>query len=320
VQSVGQGPFPFYRITVLNDLPNAEVPFTATVSYEGGASESFNFFIINALPNRIYLPLVVRSDATSPAITSGAQPAAELAQAWGPWRFWWAGSEADQRIYRQLRRNEAGNGGSCVSGCGATAWAMLFGWVDVQAHNNRFPWRTNTGIYRTNGSLTGSPAAIAPRTMNVTLTAEQQGAAAMTLEIRNRIGTFCAFGSGATFPWRMRDARGYLQGRSANPIRTNYSSIGIRRDSYRNAARDSIVFRGTPAIIGTGWLSHYPLAYGYAERTRRVRSCNFLGFNCSWKTEVNRSFFVNQGWAGSDDNLVWVSSGTWFAGQVFPTP
>jgi hypothetical protein len=311
------GPLPFYRITVNESTPGVDVPFTATVTYSGGPTETFNFFVIDELYNRVYVPLAAAgTGATADAQATGG-PA--LAQSWGSWRFWWAGNNADQRIYRQLRANEAPSTSSCVSGCGATAWAMLFGWVDRMAHNNVAPWRSSTGIYRTDGGR-GSAAAIAPRDMNRPLTTEQRGAANMTWEIRNHVGTFCAFGNGATFPWRMSDARRYLAGRSANPIRTDYSSVGIRRDSYRNRAISSIVNRGTPAIIGTGWLNHYPLAYGYAERTRRVRKCNIFGFNCSWRTEVQRSFFVNQGWAGSADNLAWVSSGTWFAGQVFPAP
>ncbi|WP_129674254.1 hypothetical protein [Candidatus Chloroploca sp. Khr17] len=312
-----EGPLPFYRITVIADRPGTDVELMATVTYEDNTSEQFTFFIISTLPNRLYLPLaLVGNRATrDPFAQSGGQ----LAQSWGPWRFWWAGTNADQRIYRQLRRDEGPNTSRCVSGCGATAWAMLFGWVDQQAHNNVAPWVGSEGIYRTGGFATGSPAAIAPPRMNNPLTTEQQGVATMTWEIRERIGTFCAAGNGATFPWRMSDARRYLQNRSPNPLRTDYSSVGIKRDRFRNAARDSIVLRGTPAIIGTGWLSHYPLAYGYAERTRRVRSCNIFGRNCSWKTEFQRSFFVNQGWAGSDDNLAWVSSGTWFVGQIYPT-
>ena len=74
-------------------------------------------------------------------------------------------------------------------------------------------------------------------------------------------------------------------------------------------ARDSIIDYGTPAIIGTGWLNHYPLAYGYAWRSRQ--RC-FIG---CW-TEYSRWFYVNQGWGGSNDG--WVSASTWFAGRIRP--
>jgi hypothetical protein len=70
--------------------------------------------------------------------------------------------------------------------------------------------------------------------------------------------------------------------------------------------------RKVPAIIGTGWLKHYPLAYGYRWRSRTVKKCFIL---CWTETEYQRNFYVNQGWIGSGNG--WIGSGTWFAGQLY---
>jgi hypothetical protein len=53
--------------------------------------------------------------------------------AWSPWTIFWAGSYNEQRLYHQIPKSTSPNTSSCWSGCGATAWAMLFGWVDYRA-------------------------------------------------------------------------------------------------------------------------------------------------------------------------------------------
>ncbi|MEZ5962452.1 MAG: hypothetical protein R3F56_01275 [Planctomycetota bacterium] len=217
---------------------------------------------------------------------------------WSPWVYSWAGTHADQRLYDQFSCC------GCVTGCGATAWAMLFGWIDLKASQNDPRWRYRTGFYRTNGSVTGSAATIAPRYLDT-------GVRNMISEIRGHIDTFCAFGSGATFPWDMDEASEYMRTRTPGRISTHYSTVGIHWDDLRDRAIDEIVQNRTPAIIGTGWLSHYPLAYGYAVRYRDVTS---------FFTRVrvySRWFYVNQGWGGSGNG--WVEASTWFAGQVMPS-
>jgi hypothetical protein len=183
---------------------------------------------------------------------------------------------------------------------------MLFGWADYQAETNASwtYWSPRKGIYRLNGG-TGTNA-IAP-------TFQDAGIRSITWEIRNYIGTFCVGSSGPTFPWRMGDAWRYMVNRSGTAVVTDFSSVGIRWDSLKVRARNSIVYRQTPAVIGTGWLSHYPLAMGYAWRSRTVRACAI----CWWDTtEYSEWFWVNQGWGGSDNG--WVSASTWFAGEVYP--
>ncbi|MFY7969668.1 MAG: hypothetical protein ACOVNV_11275, partial [Pirellulaceae bacterium] len=50
----------------------------------------------------------------------------------------------------------------------------------------------------------------------------------------------------------------------------------------------------TPAIIGTGWLSHYPVAWGYAWQHRTVRK-SFLWWEWT-ETVTDTAFYVNNGW------------------------
>jgi hypothetical protein len=90
----------------------------------------------------------------------------------------------------------------------------------------------------------------------------------------------------------------------------DYDPTGIPLTWLREDARNAIRDDDTPAIIGTGWLSHYPLAWGYAWQSRTVQVL-------FWETtEYNRDFYVNQGWGGSGDG--WVNASTWFSGELNP--
>lgn len=219
---------------------------------------------------------------------------------WSSWYTFWAGNDNDQRLYSQIPKNSFNNSSNCASGCGATAWAMLFGWGDYRASINGSGWQHRWGLYRENGGY-GSNA-IAPENMD-------QGIRNVSWEIRNYISTFCWDGQGATAPWNMSKAYKYLQGRTGATLRTNYNVLGISTSGLRNRARDSIVNRNVPAIIGTGWFKHYPLAYGYKWRRKRV---HFLWW--SW-WDYQRKFYVNQGWGGSGNG--WISASTWFVGQLY---
>lgn len=305
------------RIFVKNAEPGKELPLTAQINYANvqavsaagvqAQQESIKFVVLDTpdtLPgaqtsNKLFLPLVNKGGANVNAAAAQA-----INGAWSDWHYFWAGSHNDQRLYSQMAAGSSPNTSGCWSGCGGTAWAMLFGWADNQAANSNAYWAPRWGLYRQGGG-TGADA-VAPATMD-------SGVRAMTWEIRNDIGTWCAFGSGPTNPWDMDDASRYFNNRTGTRLDTHYNILGIHEDRLRNYARDSIVNRNTPAVIGTGWLTHYPLAYGYAWRSRTVRRC----FIWCWdETEYNRSFYVNQGWGGSDNG--WVSAGTWFAGEIYP--
>ena len=68
-------------------------------------------------------------------------------------------------------------------------------------------------------------------------------------------------------------------------------------------------------MIGTGWLSHYPVAWGYAWQQRIVRH-SFLWW--SWdETVTDTAFYVNEGW-GRGGNGDWIDASTWFSGEIYP--
>ena len=311
-QTVSQGiELPeLFRITVDESVPLGFTPFTATVTYGNEVQETVRFQIVEQ--HFVYLPLVLLNHNSSTTVTSltvAAEPfrfgdeqgnAPNAVNGWSAWNYFWAGSHNAQRLYNQMPSSDPQNPSGCWSGCGATAWAMLFGWADNQAASGNAYWAGRWGLYRVNGGYGAN--AVAPQYWDT-------GVKNMIWEIRQRIGTFCAFGSGATAPWDMSGAAGYLTNRSGTRLYTNYNAVGISTDGLRERARDSIIDNKTPAIIGTGWLNHYPLAYGYAWRSRR--RC----FIACW-TEYDRRFYVNQGWGGNDNG--WVSASTWFAGRIRP--
>jgi hypothetical protein len=300
---------PVYRITALSGPAGEEFRLDVDIACPGGPNESFIFYI--AQPRTVYLPLVMRGSGASGGsshVSLAATPSRQVqgaakAQDWA-WYWAWAGT-GDQRMYHQIAANTYPNTSSCPSGCGATAWAMLFGWADYQAESSSWNyWQGRWGIYRQNGG-TGANVR-APTNMD-------SGVSEMTWEIRGHINTFCAFGSAPTLPWKMDEAADYLKGRTGTGLKTHYSSVGIKWSSLRKRARNSILYRKTPAVIGTGWLKHYPLAYGYQWWSRRVKKCFIF---CWYKTEYNRQFWVNQGWGGNGNG--WIPAGTWFAGEIYP--
>ncbi len=216
------------------------------------------------------------------------------------WNYYWAsGGSSQQPAYYQFIY------GSCYVGCGPVAWAMLFGWADYQAGHGNAYWAPRFGIYRQNGGYGAD--VVAPLSQDA-------GVTNMIKEINGYVHTFCSGNSGATCPWDMPEAWRYLNGRTGAYLNTHWNSIGWCEDRLRNYVINSIVNRHTPAVIGTGWLSHYPMAFGYAWQRRVIRHC----FIACWDEVVyDRCFYVNQGWGrgGAGD---WIEAKTWFAGELYP--
>jgi hypothetical protein len=217
------------------------------------------------------------------------------------WTYHFAAGGTDaQPCYTQFDH------GRCRVGCGPVAWAMLFCWADRQASSGNAYWAARTGLYRENGGRGAD--AIAPWL-------QDGGVENVIRELHEHCDTFCASGDGATSPWKMPGAWEYLEGRTGARGRASWNAVGIAKDELRDAVIDSIVNRATPAIIGIGWLVHYPLAFGYAWQRRTVRRSP-LAF--TWdEVVVDRFFYVNQGWA-QGGNGDWVEASTWFAGQLWP--
>lgn len=216
------------------------------------------------------------------------------------WTYYWAaGGGGQQPAYNQFDYN------GCAVGCGPVAWAMLFCWADYQAAHGNAYWAPRTGIYRVDGGHGAD--AVAPLY-------QDNGVNNVIRELNEEVSTFCSFGSGATCPWDMPGAAQYLSGRTGATMQANWNSLGISEDGLRDKAISSIVNRHTPAIIGTGWLSHYPLAFGYAWQQRTVRKCFIF---CWDETVTDRFFYVNEGWGGGGSGD-WVEASTWFCGQLYP--
>jgi hypothetical protein len=186
---------------------------------------------------------------------------------------------------------------------------MLFGWADYQARAaNWWPyWKPRYGIYQVNG-LWGTGDAVAPLIPDWTIDY-------ITHEIELDIHTFCWGDSGATDPWNMGEAWHYLALRTGTRLVTHYNILGASDGALRDNVISSIRDRQTPAIIGTGWFGHYPLAMGYAQRSQSTRTC-FIGICGGWNTEYQRYFWVDQGWGGNGND--WVSADTWFDGEIYP--
>jgi hypothetical protein len=297
------------RITVLDGPSDRSqrLPFQVELTYAGGGTDTIRYAIVNSSVvsvSTVYLPLVLKAaaDGASKAAADRAAPAAAKPSDWGPWSYWWADGDADSIRYGQFDYK------GCASGCGGTAWAMLFAWTDRRAAEGHFRWANHFGLYRANGSVGGANV-VAPLSQDT-------GVQNITREIRDQIGTFCIFGSGATWPWNMINAANYVRPRATAAWRmsTRYDPTGLcwfgACDSSRNLAKDQIISYRAPAVVGTGWLKHYPLAFGYAERSKR--SC-FL-FICS--TSYSRWFYVNNGWYGNNNG--WTSADVWFAGVYRP--
>ena len=298
---------PVYIITVVQVPEVVESPFEAVAACPSGTSETFKFWVLNP-PTACYLPLVL-----SPGVAENSRSGLHVARPFraampaGFARFWTFGYIADQRLYGQTSFYPPPTISSCSSGCGATAWAMLLGWADYQAGNAHWSyWAKNWGIYRPNGGYVGNERA--PDHMT-------DGVRNMIWQIRDAIDTMCVFGSAPTLPSDMDEVSDYLVGRSNARVSTHYNVFGYCQRRLRRYAANSIMHRQTPAIIGTGWLSHYPLASAYRWWSRDVKKC-FL-WHCRWKTEYNRQFWVNQGWGKAESNG-WIPARTWFAGEIYP--
>ncbi|MFT3875183.1 MAG: hypothetical protein QM708_01965 [Propioniciclava sp.] len=216
------------------------------------------------------------------------------------WNYFWAGNSGDQPRYHQFSYR------NCAVGCGPVAWAILIGWADRQAAFGNAYWAGRWGLYRENGGRGAD--AVAP-------IHQDDGVKNMIVEIHHGVGTFCLAGQGATTPWGMGGVASYLNGRTGARAVTHYNVLGIHETRLANDAASSIAYRRTPAVIGTGWFSHYPVAWGYAWQRRIVRK-SILWFEWT-ETVTDTAFYVNQGWGGGGHGQ-WIDAGTWFAGELYP--
>ena len=237
---------------------------------------------------------------------------------WSAWTFFDAGSADDQRDYNQFTygTNFSAVGAACLSGCGATAWMMLFGWAD---YKSSIP---GSGVnryytYREGGTNTGSGTSaggVAPKSMYVG-TAVNPGLRNATLYIRGRISSVCQVtGASSTLPADMDDARYYLSYVGTGlGIDVSYSVFFYAENRIKNNTRAEIAYNHRPVVVGTGFGSHYPLAYRYAWRTRPEHWNE--GINDGDDVVYSEFFYVNNGW-GRGGVGGWTDAGVWYSGRL----
>ncbi len=336
------GLLPRLLITATDMLPGQVAPLTIAVDYANGMHETVLVQIVAR--HQVYLPLALREadgQTATPAswpLTSAGDLGSDLgsdlqAQDMAPgivgtdgYTYWFAGgSNLDQASnnqcwYQQMPASDPINTSDCKSGCGPTAWAMLIGWGDRQAASGTSNlWAGRWGLYRVNGGRGND--AVAPTAWG------DVGVKNMTWEINRAVGTWCnAFNdNGATSPWDMIDVIDYLNGRSGMEVKTWYLPTGFDPFGYseqdlvkyaRNVIRNPAE-SARPSIIGTGFFSHYPLAYGYREKPIPScwQQCDWQGCKSFCITYYTKGFLVNQGWGNTKE---WVAADIFFTGRLGP--
>jgi len=132
-------------------------------------------------------------------------------------RTWWAGGARLQPWFYQYRH------GGCFVGCGPVAWAILFAWGDRQADGGQFnaSWNPRWGLFRQNGGY--GRDAVAPKNHDSNPRVTNQGVRNVIEELNRRVDVFCINNSGATWPWKMDQASGYLWGRTGTKLECYYN-------------------------------------------------------------------------------------------------
>jgi len=216
---------------------------------------------------------------TGSALAGGAPPPV----GWQPMVYFYAGTWDDQPKYSQLKRPEFCQ----LVGCGPTAWAMFFAWVE-----------RNQGIKAAFNDFFTIDAP--PDTDS---SANRSKLYPEVSQLYDYCSVICnPFGDdGATAPGNMMDAGltitfiptlGRLIHRSWNMGWTLWDDCP---EDGALRCRDAVK-KGYPGVVGLGWLWHYALAYGYAFQQF------YLAPDTPYLTA--RYLKCNMGW-GSDDPPRW---------------
>jgi hypothetical protein len=344
----GETAVPALRLEAVAHVPGQSVPMEVQIAYTNGMTDTLRVMVLYR--SYVYLPLVTKgaSGGVTPAAAGGGgasaldaaaqtvpAPAADGYTYWyatSPWRSVADGQQVD---YGQYKGSDLI--GNCMTGCGPTAWAMLIAWGDRAAARTQLPgfgiWAGRWGLYRTGGGR-GADAE-APKSMQDPV--EGTGIRNISFEINGYLRTFCnAFNdNGATLPTDMHRITQYLNGRSGMEVKTWANPAGFDLAGYsaqdiaekaRNVIQNPIEYR-RPTVIGIGFLSHYPLAYGY--RTKPLQNCTtsctgFMGpcTTTCYPMGTARGWLVNQGnnimTPGYVSTKEWISSDLFFAGRLSP--
>lgn len=246
----------------------------------------------------------------------------------------WAGADdpitAMKRVrkYDQLEGNQAPNKAPCASGCGATVWAMVFGWADHMAARNDPTWRDYKKLYSQDGDPSKGDVG-APEFMWTNMPSDIVGHRATTSlvggvgniveEIRSYMDDWGAAGctvtgSRFTAPHIMAQARQYVDRRGVDiGLHADYDGLGIMTSAGKANVLSQIRDHDRVAAMGIDWFGHYPLAYGYEHA--RFAAWNAGTGTWSPVTDHHR-FVVNMGWGkyGSAN----VPYDSWFSGYLVP--
>lgn len=243
----------------------------------------------------------------------------------------WAGKDPID-AYRKVRKYDqvpgkfGPNTSSCSSGCGATVWAMVFGWADHMAQLRDQRWIAAGNLYRTNGKKNGQPTGApewmwkdVPGYLSPSRTASNlvSGPANIVVELRNLLGDWGASGctiSGSRFtaPHIMGQATKYLRGRVSTNLTADYDGASVMTHEGKTKAKRRLVDKQVVAI-GTGHFSHYPLAFGFED----ARFAKWDKSKRRWaRVSRHQRFVVHMGWGhpGSSN----VPYDTWFQGWIDP--
>ncbi len=243
----------------------------------------------------------------------------------------WAGNDPIDayrkvRKYDQIAGKSGGNTSDCSTGCGATVWAMVFGWADHMAAIGDRRWAGAANLYRSGAKKDGSPAA-APEWMWKDVPARMRsregesnlvtGPAAMVIELRNLMSDWGASGCGAgdsrfTAPHIMGQGSKYLRGRVSTKLTADYDGAGVMTHEGKTKAKRRLDDKQVVAI-GIGHLTHYPLAYGFED----ARFAKWDAGARRWESvSRHKRFVVHMGWGypGSSN----VPYDTWFQGWIDP--
>lgn len=232
----------------------------------------------------------------------------------------WAGSSFDDawskvRKYNQLPPHTAPSTSQCASGCGGTAWAMLFGFHDYEASLGIPKWAPHTGLYRRDGSKSG-PDEVAPEWFRDHGGTIRRGIANVVWEISSYMNDWslagCApTGEKWTAPIIMGRAHKYLEGRvSGLALGSNYDGAMIFTHEGKTNAR-KVILQGQPVVIGMHDPLHYPLAFGWLSTKYRVWDRG----SKRWSEHGQREHFVVH--MGHEERAAeMVPYDTWFQGWL----
>ncbi len=240
-------------------------------------------------------------------------------------KHWWDAWKK-VRKYGQIPAHHGPSTSQCSSGCGATAWAMLFGFHDYEAAKSIGPWAPFGGLYRKDGGY--GPDVVAPHTMwpsswasiastNRLESDMDAGVANIVWEISQKMNDWglagCSNGGQKwTAPAIMGRAHKYLLGRAKVRLYSDYDGLAKMTEEGRNKAGD-VLRAKQPVVIGIGYLEHYPLAFGYDYTRYRVWDRS----KGDWAPNIHReAFVIHSGHQESYAELV--PFDTWEQGWIKP--